>query len=144
VQLALGGLDLQGGRPAEALDRLRQALAAQERITGPTDPLLPSYLTATATAYLALKEPRQALPLLDRASALLEKGSSPESARAETHFALARALWDGGEDRARARQLAARAREGARARPKVYAKLLAEIGAWLAAHGGADLARSSQ
>ncbi|MFY0524582.1 protein kinase domain-containing protein [Archangium gephyra] len=57
-------------------------------------------------AYLLAKRPREAIAPLERALAFIEK--SPHAVqlhRVHIRFRLARALWDSGEDRLRARQL---------------------------------------
>jgi multidrug efflux pump subunit AcrA (membrane-fusion protein) len=66
-------------------------------------------LHGIGTTYLAEGNPRDALTPLRRAYEL-RKAKEPEpSRRAETSFALARALWESNQDRREARVLAAEA-----------------------------------
>jgi hypothetical protein len=53
---------------------------------------------------------------------------------AETRFALARALWAAGTDRARARTLARWARDGYAASPRATKVQLPATNRWIAAH----------
>jgi tetratricopeptide (TPR) repeat protein len=116
-------------RPGEALDPARRSLALWEAHLGAAHPVLGFPLTALGRAMLALGRPQEALPPLERALKLRE--SPPTPVTAETRFALARALWDAHADRARARELATKARAAySRVSDAMHA---AEIDAWLAA-----------
>jgi hypothetical protein len=64
-----------------------------------------------------------------------EGGEADTSVVAETRFALARALWDAGRDRPRARRLAATARANYQG-PPLHAAEVRELDAWLASHDG--------
>ncbi len=69
---------------------------------------------------------------LERAFKIREAQETDPSRRAETRFALARALWESGRDWARARALAEEARESY-AKAEVKTKL-AEVDTWLHGH----------
>jgi hypothetical protein len=76
------------------------------------------------------RRPREAIDLLERALRIRTATEEPLPLRAETSFALARALWDSGRDRSRAHQLAETAR--ADAEQADDAEAVAEIARWLA------------
>ncbi len=107
-------------------------------------PYLAYPLTGIGVAHWKEHRPAEAIAPLERALAIREAGELDVGAVAETRFALARALWDAGRDRARARRLAATARadyqrlhaqNGKEGRKED--KKSNEVGDWLAAHGGA-------
>jgi hypothetical protein len=83
---------------------------------------------------LDLARPRDAVAPLERALALREKNNGDPNELAESRFALARALWDANEDRARARSLAGAAEDAYRAAGGPSAEALADVRAWLAKH----------
>jgi tetratricopeptide (TPR) repeat protein/predicted Ser/Thr protein kinase len=97
------------GRAREAVPAFQDALARADP-TPPESPIIGYPLTGLGQAWLALGRPEAARPLLEHALRLREPGPD-RLALAETRFALARALWDAGADRARARALALAARE---------------------------------
>jgi tetratricopeptide (TPR) repeat protein len=132
------------GRFAEALTTFQDALRRWESQLGPVHPYLAYPLTGIGVAHWKEHRPAEAIAPLERALAIREAGELDVSAVAETRFALARALWDAGRDRARARRLAATARADYQKLPAQNGKedgkedkRLSEIGDWLAAHGGA-------
>jgi tetratricopeptide (TPR) repeat protein len=98
-------------QPAEALSDFERALAIWKAEAPATNEIeVTSYpLTGMGHALLDLGRADDAIDPLEQALAI-RRESSPES-RAETAFALARALWESGRDRARARQLAKEARD---------------------------------
>jgi hypothetical protein len=88
-------------------------------------------LTGLGRTLLALGRPTEAVPILEEAL-VSRKGADPDLL-AETRFALGRALWDAGQDRARAQKLVDDARAS-------YAKVpdeahVKEVDAWLAVAG---------
>ncbi len=116
------------GRFEEALAPARRALAIFETETDSNDATTTFPLTALAVACLELGRVDEALPLLERATTILEHQSMKPAQRGEVHFALARALRAGGREPDRARALAARARsEYAQAAPvSIVARALAK------------------
>jgi tetratricopeptide (TPR) repeat protein len=128
------------GRAVEAEGVLSDAARIWEAQIGPTDPLLGYPLTALGRARLALGRAPEAVAPLERANRVREAGEPDKLLVAETWFALARALWDGGGDRGRARDLAARARQ-AYAQLGTHPKLLTAVEQWLATHPGARTRR---
>jgi hypothetical protein len=91
-------------------------------------------LTALGIAYLGEGKPVQALPILERASAMREGNEINSSSAGEVHFALARALRQTGGDAARALDLAVRSRtEYGRDSPTAkVSQALDQIAVWLA------------
>ncbi|MBX3155724.1 MAG: serine/threonine protein kinase [Deltaproteobacteria bacterium] len=77
---------------------------------------------------LARGKPADAIPLLEKAVALREKDPGDAAALAESRFALARALGT----TPRAKELAAKARDGYRAAGAQFTAVAREIDAWLA------------
>ena len=123
------------GRFAEAREASQRALVIFQRETEPAGIFATAAMMALAIANLDDGRLKEALPLLERAAANRE-AHDPDPARlAEAHFALARALWDGDLDRARAGALAQRARvDYGRAVPSPHnRRALATLDAWLAA-----------
>jgi tetratricopeptide (TPR) repeat protein len=111
----------------DALRVCTRARAIDEARLGTNHPDLAYDLACLGEARLGLGDARGALPLLERAVELDRPAAPDDRARAE--FALARALWDAGGDRHRARALAAGAAPAIRPpsqRPVVER--------WLAAH----------
>jgi eukaryotic-like serine/threonine-protein kinase len=122
------------GRHEEARRPAERALAVFERESDP-DGLFVTYpLSTLGLAYVALGRFEEALPPLERAARIRDAKESAPATRAETHFALARALAGGGRDPERARALALAARDDSRASPPTPAteRHLAEIDRWLA------------
>jgi tRNA A-37 threonylcarbamoyl transferase component Bud32/tetratricopeptide (TPR) repeat protein len=92
----------EAGRFDEALAVYRESLAIKER-TKAAGPHLSHSYDGIGQCLLGLGKPIEALPLLERALKL--RGPDP-SARADTRFAIARALWTARRDPARARKSA--------------------------------------
>jgi tetratricopeptide (TPR) repeat protein len=120
------------GRPAEALPLFARSLALWESSLAEESHWLAYPLTGQGQALLLQGRPAAATPPLERALRLRTR-SDPEPQRlGETRFALARALWDGGGDRSRARELATAARELYSAAPGMAARIR-DIDTWLRA-----------
>ncbi len=100
------------GRFAEAIAYGERAVSVEEKAVGASHPNVAQALVATAEARLAHGDARAARADAERALAIVE--AHPEDARllARCRFAVARALWRSGGDRARARSLAAAALSG--------------------------------
>jgi tetratricopeptide (TPR) repeat protein len=122
-----GEILLQLGRTDEA----RKVFELSSR-TEQGDHVLADPMTGLGRVKLATGDPRGAIPFLERALRIRERADVDPAARAQTRFALARALWDGGGDRRRALALANTARDD-------YTSLhvsreFEQVDAWLAAH----------
>jgi tetratricopeptide (TPR) repeat protein len=117
------------GRRDEARGAYQGARAIWERELGSDSPFLSYTLTGIGQTYLEDGDADKALVPLERAFKLGKSDDGDSTRRAETSFALARALWSAHRDRGRARALAEEAKVA-------YAKTptkdkLAEIDSWL-------------
>jgi serine/threonine protein kinase/tetratricopeptide (TPR) repeat protein len=130
----LGDVALQQRNFARALPLCTRALAIETRAGGADNPALAWSLTCQGEAHLGLRAAREAIPILERARALREASPGDPGELARTRLALARALWDGGGDRGRARELGRQAAETFASLGAVWAPRRAEATAWLAAH----------
>ena len=134
LQLANHGEILNAlGRPAEARQSFERAALIWERELGPRNRSLADALTGVGITYLAEGNLAAALEPLERAGRIRAEAETDPSKRAETNFALARALWDLNRDRKQARTLASQAKDD-------YAKTLSkaklvEVENWLRKHG---------
>jgi len=122
------------GRHAEALDSCQKGLAIWEAALGRDHVWLGYALTGAGIALIGLDRPREALVPLRRALDIRKRLEPIGAQRGETWFALARATWEAGDDRAAARAAAETARAEYAKAPGADAKLPA-VDAWLAAHG---------
>ncbi|HEY3571423.1 MAG TPA: serine/threonine-protein kinase [Thermoanaerobaculia bacterium] len=100
------------GKPGEALESYRKALAVLEKAAGADNPNLGYPLSEMARVLPMLGRAAEAIAPAERAVALFGKGQGDPHDLNEARFFLASALWDGGGDRARAAQLARQARAG--------------------------------
>jgi tRNA A-37 threonylcarbamoyl transferase component Bud32/tetratricopeptide (TPR) repeat protein len=123
----------------EALDVARRTLAVFERETDPNGMFVTFSLRTIGLCELARGRHGEAVRALERAVAIREVIEKRPLRLAEVHFALARALHEGGGAPARGLALARRARdEYAQAVPTgVVLRDLAELDAWLAARAAA-------
>jgi tetratricopeptide (TPR) repeat protein/predicted Ser/Thr protein kinase len=134
----LGSVAHSEGKYEEARGYHERALAIWEKALGPEDPYVAFALTSLGKALLGQHEPGEALPHLERASTIRTATPGDPTELAETHFALARALWDApaeaGRDRERARTLADLARRVYADAGETGAKELRDVQAWQAEH----------
>ncbi|HMF40113.1 MAG TPA: tetratricopeptide repeat protein [Polyangia bacterium] len=131
------------GRHAEAEKDLRESLVHWAQMVPPDHPWIAYPLTALGKSLIASGRAREAVPILERAVRIRERGEPNRDMVAESRFALARARWEAGGDRDAARTLAVTARDGYRELPG-QAKHAAEIDGWLAAHGRSGSAPLAQ
>ena len=124
----------QQGKDKEAEAEYRAVLALRKKVLGADHPNIAHSQLSLATTLIKLGRADEALPLLRAAWALHERAPIPDSLAAMAAFELAKALWDAGEDRERARELGRQSVElyGRAKTPAPREK--AE--AWLRAHGG--------
>jgi eukaryotic-like serine/threonine-protein kinase len=121
------------GRFPEAIGAFETALSSWEAQLGPEHRYLGYPLTGIGVARWKQGHFAQALPPLERALRIREAHEPDAATVAETRFALARALWDEGQERARARRLAEAAGE-AYAREPSQAEHAGAVTRWLAGH----------
>ncbi|HEY6477100.1 MAG TPA: tetratricopeptide repeat protein, partial [Polyangia bacterium] len=121
------------GRSRDARASFEKARIIWERELGLDNRNLAYALTGIGVSYLFEGDWPNAIFPLERAFKIREAQETDPSRRAETRFALARALWESGRDRARARALAEQARESY-AKAEVKTKL-GEVDTWLHVHG---------
>jgi tetratricopeptide (TPR) repeat protein len=140
-----GWIHHRAGDALRRLGRFEEALA-EDRVSagvfggggGEEDKVFAWALTGMGEDLIGLGRAAEAVAPLRRALALRETPPTIPAQLASSRFALARALWDEGVDRASARSLAALAR--AEVAPAAgehdgwIRRKLAEIDAWLAAH----------
>jgi eukaryotic-like serine/threonine-protein kinase len=121
------------GRYAEARELFSSALASWAKELPAGHPHFADSLTGMGQSYLGEGTPEKALAPLEQALAIREKNGAEPTEIAETRFLLARALWDSGQDHARALTLARAARDAYGDRPWWRDKVAA-IDRWLATH----------
>ena len=115
---------------AEARVDIDAALGPAEKALGKDDPGFSEYLQVKGEVELASGEPKKALAPLEAVLAVREKHSY-NSDRAISRFAMARALWESGGDKVRARSLAENALVDVSRFP-LHTALKARIEKWLA------------
>ena len=137
VALTLRGLSIplrRLKRCGEALDPLHRSIRIYEKEMPASAVSLCSALTMLGACLVDVSRPAEAREALERSYQLLSTAPSPPpDAFAETRFHLARALWDSGASRERARALAMEARNGYSKFPYM-ANDLAEADRWLKEH----------
>ena len=134
----------QGGRVANtwntkaeilrALRREKESREAFERALSvdQADWMRAGNLTGLGRAMVSDGDPQGAIPLLEKALKAREAEEPDPSLVAETRFVLAGALWNSGDDRARALSLATAARGAYESQHQT--RELTEVDAWLATH----------
>jgi serine/threonine protein kinase/tetratricopeptide (TPR) repeat protein len=136
IQLSNRGEILNAlGRYQDARQSFERARVIWERELGLENRNLGYALTGIGISFLGEGNPAGGLAALERARKIREKQETDPAKRAETSFALARALWEANHDhdRSRARELAEEARIGyGKAAQK--GKQRAEVEGWLDRH----------
>jgi tetratricopeptide (TPR) repeat protein len=127
-----GEILAQLGRQEEARAAFERAVPIEERGYGKDGANLAYPLTGLGESYLGDHQPGAAIAPLERALAIRRARESDEVLLGDTSFALARALWDGGGDRRRARALAEQARRVFAEQPFLRPKL-ETVASWLGA-----------
>jgi serine/threonine protein kinase/tetratricopeptide (TPR) repeat protein len=121
------------GRSRDARASFEKARIIWERELGLDNRNLAYALTGIGISYLSEGDASNALVPLERAFKIREAQETDPSRRAETRFALARALWESGRDHRRARALAEEAHDSY-AKAEIKTKV-AEVDSWLQLHG---------
>ncbi|MEM9459677.1 MAG: tetratricopeptide repeat protein [Myxococcota bacterium] len=117
---------------AEAL--LRRALSIHEQASGPRSVVRAQGMAELGQLLGARGKLDEARPLLEQALRVMQSESAPAVALAEARFALARVLAAAGEPRARARALAAEARDGFGGAGPGQATRRLEVERWIHKH----------
>ena len=118
-------------RYKEAENDLRASLASGQALVGPNHPWIADPSTELGKILLAEGRDREAIPLLESALRLRERGDPTSPDLADTRFTLARARWALGEDHRGDRALAVAARDAYRT-VRGFKRRLDEVDAWLA------------
>jgi tetratricopeptide (TPR) repeat protein len=121
---------LELGRTAQARAAFTRALTIEEHSVGKDNILVAYPLTGLAQIHLREHQAASALPLLERALPIQRKSEVDPAGRAETTFALARALAEAGGDRERAERLAREARDIYQGDAKLRGRV-GEVDRWL-------------
>ncbi len=130
---SLAAVDFQTGAYERARTRWERALALYEKLLGMDHPKRALCLQGLAEVALAQRRFTDAVMHAEGTLAQLQRSESSALHVADALFLLARALWLAHRDRARAIDLAERAREIYRNSERPDANL-AEVEAWLEAH----------
>ncbi|MBX7080639.1 MAG: serine/threonine-protein kinase, partial [Nannocystaceae bacterium] len=96
-----GTVLVDAGKPRDAIERYRAAMAQRAAAQGDPDDDLDAW-QGLARAHLALAEPDAAADAAERALAILARRQVAPAQRASLELLLARASWDAGRDRTRA------------------------------------------
>jgi tetratricopeptide (TPR) repeat protein len=133
----LGGALYLQGKYAEATGHYVRSLGIAESALGAEHPLVADPLTGLALSYIDDGRASRALPLAERALAVLEKHAATPETLAEARFVLARALMATGQDPGaqRALALARQARDAMRVASGPLSLISLEVmEAWLREH----------
>jgi len=128
----LGEAHLRRGELKTALAYANRALAVATKLLDAQHTDLAYPLLTEGKARLAGGAPSAAIPPLERSLALRDSAAVAPCRKAESAFALARALVAAGRDRSRALELGRRAAELFRKQGKGYEGELREVEKWLA------------
>jgi tetratricopeptide (TPR) repeat protein len=131
----VGDVQLDRKDPVAAAESYGKAVKAYEEMLGMTDVRLALPLWRIGEAQLRANHPERAIEPLERAVKIYEASHSPAITAADAWSRLAKALWTKPAERARARELATKARDGYLTATVARAKdRAAEMDAWLKAH----------
>ncbi|HVZ73219.1 MAG TPA: serine/threonine-protein kinase [Polyangia bacterium] len=122
------------GRPHEARQSFERARIIWERELGLDSRILAYALTGIGESYLLESDAANAIVPLERAQRIRAETETDVERRADTSFALARALWETNRERARARTLAVAARDGYG--KAGVARKRADVESWLGTRDG--------
>ncbi|HTE52989.1 MAG TPA: tetratricopeptide repeat protein [Kofleriaceae bacterium] len=120
--------------PAAARAAFARAIAIFEKTSGSKNPELAPLLAGLGEAELLTGDAAAAVTTLERSLAVWGESKVAAHLIPNTRYALARAVWQSGGDRRRARALAEQAREEYLANRGPWLPKADEVAAWLKAH----------
>jgi tetratricopeptide (TPR) repeat protein/predicted Ser/Thr protein kinase len=120
--------------PAVALPAFTRAVAIVEKNSGAEALELTPLLTGLGQAQLSTGDAAGAVKTLERALRIWGERQNYRHLLPSAHFALARALWETGGDKARARALAEKARQAFLDNKGPWLPLASEVAAWQKSH----------
>lgn len=133
--VGLANVKLALGEPSEAQELHLRALEIMEETYAEDHPEFASVLLDLAAVLTAQRRADQALSLAERVVKIRERASMSGKLLGDAYLALARALWEAGQDYQRATRIAEQARrlysEGQGEECQIR---LAEVEEWLATH----------
>ena len=135
IRVSIGNSYLELGDPARALTLFEKERPLFEKTMGVDSPIGVLPLEGKGEALQRLGRATEAVAVLERVLQVVESHPVRPAYRATTQFAMARALWDAGQQPERALKLAQAARATFAHAPTVHAKALAELDALLKRHG---------
>jgi hypothetical protein len=128
-------LQLEEHHAAEARDMFARAIDIVEHATKrKDDPDLIPMLVGLGDAQLESGDPPSAVATFERAFTLWGDSRVHEALRPDAQYGLARALWNSGGDKARAKKLAQEARDGYLANKGPWLPMAGEVEKWLKKH----------
>jgi tetratricopeptide (TPR) repeat protein len=122
------------GRWQEAQAAFTRAQAIWEKQMRPEHLHFAYPLTGIGLSYLGERQPERAVAPLERALTIRRAHNEAPKRLGETLFALARALWESGQDKQRAHALASEARDAYK-KVVTLRQQLDEVTSWLSEHG---------
>ena len=132
--LGLGRVYIDKGNAASALPLLERAREIWTKAHGPIHPLVATAVAHLGDAHEAAGDPVKAAAAYEEALRIHLQTETPAPQLAEVRFGLARMLWEGNTDRARARALAREAADTWRELGETGADDLAKAQTWLREH----------
>jgi tetratricopeptide (TPR) repeat protein len=132
--LNLGSVTRDRGAYPEALRYFERALALCDKALGADHPEAATAYAGIGSVEAAMDAPDRAVAAFERAVAIFDAGEAAPESKLQARLGLARALWDSGGDRERARRLATEARDGFGELGHAGAQGLGDADSWLSAH----------
>ncbi|WP_257449120.1 serine/threonine-protein kinase [Archangium lipolyticum] len=134
IRIDIGTTYLEMGQAARALPLFEKELPLFEKVMGGDSPAGVLPLAGKGEALQKLGRATEAIPLLEHALHVVESHPGRPEYAASIRFALARALWDAGQQPERALKLAQAARTTYLRTPILHADELSELEALLKRH----------
>jgi tetratricopeptide (TPR) repeat protein len=130
----LGETELDASEPEAALRHFEAARDIWASAVAPDHPDHAYALTGIGRAQMDLHHPERGVEPLEHAARLRDPERVEPRLAASTRFILARAMFEAGQDRTRAREIAEQARELFMASGAGWDEAADEISVWLEAH----------